>query len=192
MPGRRRARRQSVSSLSSAASSSRISACSGSVSWNSSTKIRLKRAWNPPPDLRVVAHQVARAEEQIEEVERAGPRLQLVVAIDGAAQVALQQRREIGVGVQPELIETRLERRHAPAARGRARRHSRTTRRGPSSRWRTSDPSRDRRAPLPTRRSPPWLVFPGRSLERDLVAEPADRARCPREQRVVRRGRRDA
>ena len=39
------------------------------------------------PDLRVVAHEVARAEQQIEEVERAAPGLQLVVAIDGAAQV---------------------------------------------------------------------------------------------------------
>ena len=80
------------------------------MSWNSSTKIRLKRAWNPLADDGVVAHQIARTEEQIEEVERAGPRLQLLVPIDRAAKIALQERGEIGVRVHPELIEPGLER----------------------------------------------------------------------------------
>ena len=61
-------------------------------------------------DDRVVAHEIARTEEQIEEVERACPRLQLVVPIDRAAKVALQERGEIGVRVHPELIESGLER----------------------------------------------------------------------------------
>ena len=57
-----------------------------------------------------MTHEIARPEQQIEEVERAGPRLELVVAVDRAAQVALQQRGELRVGGHAELIETRLER----------------------------------------------------------------------------------
>ena len=68
----------------------------------------LEARLKPAPHLRVVAHEVARAEEQIEEVERSAPGLQLAVAVDGAAQVLLEQRSEVGIGVHPELIETRL------------------------------------------------------------------------------------
>ena len=89
-----------------------------------------------PADAGVVAHEIARAEQQIEEVERAGARLQLVVPIDRAAQLLLQERGEIGVRVQPELIESGLERdtrlQHAVARP----RHSRTTRRALSLRLR--------------------------------------------------------
>ena len=90
---------------SSAASSSRISACSGSVSWNSSTKMCVNRCWKPRRTSGVVADEVARLEQQVEEVERAGARLQLFVARDGAAQLLLQQRREIGIGVHAKLVE---------------------------------------------------------------------------------------
>ena len=71
----------------------------------------LEARLKPAAHLCVVAHEVARAEEQIEEVERAAAGLQLVVAIDGAAQLALEQGGEVGIGGHPELIEPRLERR---------------------------------------------------------------------------------
>ena len=54
--------------------------------------------------------EVARLEQQVEEVERAGARLQLLVAVDGAHQLLLQRRGEVGVGVHPELIEVRAQR----------------------------------------------------------------------------------
>ena len=107
------------------------------------------------PHLCVVAHEVARAEQQIEEVERAAASLQLVVAVDGAAQIALEQGGEVGIGGHPELIEPRLER-HTGLEHAVARDAVRIGGPAPrSSRWRKSDPSRDRRAPLPNRRSRP-------------------------------------
>ena len=49
----------------------------------------------------VAAHQVARLEQQIEEVERAGARLQrLRTSRSAPAQLALQRRREVRVGVR--------------------------------------------------------------------------------------------
>ncbi len=83
-PGTGVTRRQSVSAGSSAASSSRISACSGSVSWNSSTKMCVKRDWKPRRTAALSADQIARLQEQVEEVERAGARLQLLVRCDRA------------------------------------------------------------------------------------------------------------
>ena len=68
-----------VTAGSSAASSSRISACSGSVSWNSSTNRCVKRCWNAARTSRAIAHEVARAHQQVEEVERADARLGVFV-----------------------------------------------------------------------------------------------------------------
>ena len=48
-------------------------------------------------DVRHVAHEVARADQQIEEIERPGAHLSLLVAIDARLQLAVQQRGEIGV-----------------------------------------------------------------------------------------------
>ena len=55
------------------ASSSRISACSGSVSWNSSTKMCVNRAGSRAARRALPRTQVARPEQQVEEVERARP-----------------------------------------------------------------------------------------------------------------------
>jgi hypothetical protein len=52
------------------ASSRRSSAWSGSVSWNSSTKMCVKRSWKPRRTSRC-PHEVARLQQQVEEVERA-------------------------------------------------------------------------------------------------------------------------
>ncbi len=55
-----------------------------------------------PPHLAVVANQVARAEQQVEEVERAFARLERArSASTHAQQLAVQQRGEVGVGAQP-------------------------------------------------------------------------------------------
>ena len=140
------------------------------------------------PHAGVVAHQIARAEQQIEEVERAGARLELVVAVDRAAQLALQQRGEVGVRGHPELIEARLERRpglhHAFArdavAVGRCR--------GRSSRCanvRSRDRSTSARLPAVVVRLA--LVF-RRALEHDFVADAA-RRRGAGKQRIVGRRR---
>ena len=49
------------------------------------------------PHLVMIAHQIARADQQIEEIERTEPRLRHFIAIDRLPQFALQQRREIRV-----------------------------------------------------------------------------------------------
>ena len=56
-------------------------------------------------DAGVGLDQVARAGQQIREVEGAGRLLQLLVALGRAGQLLLQARGEIGVGVLPELLE---------------------------------------------------------------------------------------
>ncbi len=53
----------------------------------------------------VVAHQVARDEQQIEKVERAVLRLHLAIALQRARELLLQERREVGVGGHAELVE---------------------------------------------------------------------------------------
>ncbi len=67
---------------------------------------RLLEAARAPP---VVAHQVAREQQQIEEVERAALRLHLLVAHRARPQLLLQERREVGVGGHAELIEPRAQ-----------------------------------------------------------------------------------
>ena len=57
----------------------------------------------------VAADEVAGDEQQIEEIERAVARLELAVAIERAAQLDLQQRREIGVSVHAQLIDARTQ-----------------------------------------------------------------------------------
>ena len=53
----------------------------------------------------VVAHQVARDEQQIEKIERAVLRLHLAIALQRARELLLQERREVGVGGHAELVE---------------------------------------------------------------------------------------
>ncbi len=50
-------------------------------------------------------HQRARPVQQVEEVQLAAPRLQLLVEIEAAAQLVAQQRREIGVRIALEDVE---------------------------------------------------------------------------------------
>ena len=56
-------------------------------------------------DFGVVAHQVARLDQQIEKVERAGFLLARFVATQAVAHLFAKQRRQIGVGIVPELLE---------------------------------------------------------------------------------------
>ena len=109
-PGTGTAVRQSTWVGSAAASNSRISAWSGSVSWNSSTNRCVKRAWNPRRTASLPLTRVAGLEQQVEEVERAGAGFQVLVAIDCPLQLLLQARREVGVGVEPEAIQMSAER----------------------------------------------------------------------------------
>ena len=80
----------------------------------------------------VVAHQVARDEEQVEKVERAALRLHLLVAIERATQFLLEERGEVGVCRHAELIEPRAQARRAPLRHGRAARRRGTMRRDPA------------------------------------------------------------
>ena len=63
-----------------------------------------------PPHRRVVAHEVARAQQQVEEVERALARLSASYSIDASEQLGVQQRRQVGVGAHLELVERQHER----------------------------------------------------------------------------------
>ena len=105
LPGTGRTALQFRSRGSSAVSSSRSSAWSGSVSWNSSTKMRAHRCCSCRANRLVAVHQVARAVQQVEEVQLAAARLQLLVAVEAAAQLVAQQRRQIRVGVALEDVE---------------------------------------------------------------------------------------
>ena len=60
--------------------------------------------------------QVARARQQIGEVERTGRVLELLIARGRLSQLLLQAGREVGVGRAPELLQIREEVRHAPPA----------------------------------------------------------------------------
>ena len=51
-----------------------------------------------------VAHEVPRAQQQIEEVERASAHLQLLISLDAAAQLVAQQRRKIRIRVHREAV----------------------------------------------------------------------------------------
>ncbi len=69
----------------------------------------LEAALKPLADPAVVAHQVARDEQEVEKVERAVLRLHLFVAQQRAAQLLLQERGEVGVRHHPELVEPRAQ-----------------------------------------------------------------------------------
>src|SRR5262249_60845179 len=51
------------------------------------------------------AHEVARPEQQVEEIEAAGPELERLVALDRREQLLLQERGQVGVGAARELVE---------------------------------------------------------------------------------------
>ncbi len=101
-PGRTTAVRQSgcvASRLdSSAASRTSSSACSGSVSWNSSTNSFVKRPWKLRLACPVISHEVACPDQQIQEIQRPLRLLGLVVRHDEIREIVSQARREIGVG----------------------------------------------------------------------------------------------
>ena len=145
----------------------------------------LEAALKAGADLRVVADQVARAEQQVEEVERAGVRLQLLVALERGPQFGLEPRGEIRVGVHPELIETRAQladgRPHAVA------RHAVAVGAAPS----LTRVGQHAIARQIDEASFPAVVVDVRVAERllqaDLVAQPAYRV-GPGEERIVSRG----
>ena len=58
-----------------------------------------------PADARMRREQIARAQQQIDEIERAGALLQRLVSVDDAAELFVQQRREIAVGRALERVE---------------------------------------------------------------------------------------
>ena len=58
-----------------------------------------------PPHLRIVPQQVARAKQEVEEVERARARLERFVGVHACQQLAMQERREVGVRPRPEIVE---------------------------------------------------------------------------------------
>ncbi len=81
-------------------SSSTISAWSGSVSWNSSTKMCVKPPLQVGADLGAVAHQVPRAQQQVDEVERRRARLErLVRDRPSSSSSGWSKRRQVGVGI---------------------------------------------------------------------------------------------
>jgi len=61
------------------------------------------------PHAGVPAHEIARFEQQIEKVERAGAGLQRLVTLDRVRELLLERGRKVGVGVEPEPIELRFE-----------------------------------------------------------------------------------
>ena len=144
--------RQSVSPASSAASSSRISACSGSVSWNSSTKMCLKRAWKPrrtsgcraPGRARRAAGRGSRARRRAPSAPRSDRWRRAA-----RAAAAPRDRRPRPAGTDRAATAVRRPR----SARGRAARRPCTMAPRPCRSCRAPDPATGRRAPLPSRRS---------------------------------------
>src|SRR5579885_1777413 len=58
----------------------------------------------------IVAHEVARAQQEVEEVEAAGARLERLVGCDHLPQRIAQPRGEVGLGVPHEGLEPRPQR----------------------------------------------------------------------------------
>ena len=58
-------------------------------------------------------HEVARANQQIQEIKRALARLQRLVHVDATEQLLVEQRGQVGVGSKHEVVE----RHHQPVAR---------------------------------------------------------------------------
>ena len=59
------------------------------------------------PDHRVAADEVAGAHQQIEEIQDSRRVFQAFVSRRRPAELTLQQRREVGIGIHPELIQAR-------------------------------------------------------------------------------------
>ena len=91
------------SSPSRPARSTRISACSGSVSWNSSTRMYLKRVWNRRRT-GAQSRTRSRARRSRSRKSSAPARVLIVVEIDALQEFLLQQRGEVGVGVPGERL----------------------------------------------------------------------------------------
>ena len=146
----------------------------------------LEARLKPEPHAGAVAHQIAREEEEIEEVERAGASLQLIVAVDGPAQIPLQQRRQVRVREHAELIQAGFEcgpGLNHPLARNAV--AIRAAPPGPGVRQRAIPREIDqRRFPAVVVR---LAVVLGGALQHDFVADAAGRLRSG-EQRIAGRG----
>ena len=59
----------------------------------------------------IVAHEIARPEQQVEEIDAAGGLLEGLVALDGAAQLRMEEGGEVGVGEGGEVVDRRGEQR---------------------------------------------------------------------------------
>ena len=71
--------------------------------------------WNAARTRGCADEQVARAQQQVDEIERAGALLQLLVAVDDVAQLLVQQRREIGSRRRAETRRARASALRTPA-----------------------------------------------------------------------------
>ena len=96
--------------------------------------------------------QIAGAREQVGEVERAGRRLQRLIARRRAGELLLKARGEVGVGILLELLQIGEQRVARGEHVGPRRRPCRTCSRCPSACARSRGRARDRPAALPSRR----------------------------------------
>ena len=82
------------------------------MSWNSSTKtwVRIKAALELFPERGVVLEEVARLDEQVEEVQPSPALHREEVVLDHGLELALEVRRAVGAGPLPEVRERFLER----------------------------------------------------------------------------------
>ena len=155
-PGRGCTSRQSTGLTRSAsgapASSTTISACSGSVSWNSSTNRCDSRSRNVRRTSASSRSSVAGAQQQVHEIQRALGGLQRVVAIEAGVQVLLQGRRQVGVGAAFELAQRRRRTPAGDPTRPRACAACCRRRRFPCAAWRNPDRDAGRPAAPPARR----------------------------------------
>ena len=131
----------------------RISACSGSVSWNSSTNRCVSRVRNVLRTAALSRSSVARFEQQVDEIERALCRLQLLVTFETALQVIAEMRGEIGVCARFEVAERVEQRSAARPTRPRASFRADRRRCRPCGVWQSRDCGEDPRARPRGRRS---------------------------------------
>ena len=66
-----------------------------------------KPALEVGPHLDAVAHEVARSQQQVDEIERGGARLQFLIAVDGVQQRLLHERREVSIGLAGKNLQRR-------------------------------------------------------------------------------------
>ena len=96
--------------------------------------------------------QIARARQQIGEVERAGRLLERLISLGRARQLLLQRGGEVGVGVLPELLKIGEQRVARGEHLGAGHRIRRTCSRCPCGSARSRGRARDRPGALPSRR----------------------------------------